>query len=143
MITEELLGNVNLFAGCSRRELQRIAALGDERRVASGTVLVREGEAADSFFVIAEGLASVTADGKELASVGPGTSIGETALLDGGPRTATVTTVLPTRLLTFEGRVLERLIDDFPCVAKRLLVQTSRRLRSADALAALGETTPA
>jgi CRP-like cAMP-binding protein len=139
MITEELLSNVNLFAGCSRRELHRIAALGEERKVPTGTVLVEEGEPADGFFVIAEGLASVTAEGMELASAGPGTSIGETALLDGGPRTATVTTVLPTRLLVFEGPVLEQLIDGFPCVAKRLLVQTSRRLRSADTLATLGE----
>ena len=143
VINQELLSNVNLFSGCSRRELHRIATLCDERRVPSGTVLVREGEAADGFFVIAEGLASVTCDGRELASAGPGTSIGETALLDGGVRTATVTTVLPTRLLVFEGPVLEQLIDTFPCVAKRLLVQTSRRLRSADALATLGEPTPA
>jgi CRP-like cAMP-binding protein len=137
MVNEELLGNVNLFAACSKGDLRRIAKLATERRVAAGTVLMREGEAADGFFVIAEGLASVTANGHELASAGPGTTVGEMALLDGGPRAATVTTVLPTRLVVFEGRVLDALVDAVPVVAKRLLMQTSRRLRSADALASI------
>jgi CRP/FNR family cyclic AMP-dependent transcriptional regulator len=141
MITEELLGKVNLFASCSKGELHRIAKLGTERRVAAGTVLMREGDPADAFFVIAEGLASVTSNGRELGSAGPGTTIGETALLDGGERTATVTAVLPTRLLAFEGNVLDQLVDGFPVVAKRLLMQTSKRLRSADALAAIETAT--
>ena len=137
MITEELLGKVNLFASCSKGDLRRIAKLATERRVPAGTVLMREGEPADGFFVIAEGLASVTCHDRELGSAGPGTTVGETALLDGGERTATVTAVLPTRLLAFEGAVLEQLVDGFPAVAKRLLTQTSKRLRSADALATI------
>jgi CRP/FNR family transcriptional regulator, cyclic AMP receptor protein len=105
--------------------------------------LMREGEPADGFFVIAEGLASVTSNGHELASAGPGTTVGEMALLDGGPRAATVTTVLPTRLVVFEGHVLDALVDAVPVVAKRLLMQTSKRLRSADALASLEAPTNA
>jgi CRP-like cAMP-binding protein len=137
MVNEELLGNVNLFAACSKSDLRRIAKLATERRVPAGTVLMREGEAADGFFVIAEGLASVTANGHELASAGPGTTVGEMALLDGGPRAATVTAVLPTRLVVFEGHALDALVDAVPVVAKRLLMQTSKRLRSADTLASI------
>ena len=141
MIAEQLLGNVNLFASCSKGELRRIAALGSERKVPAGTVLMEEGAPADGFVVVAEGLVSITAHGKELGSVGPGTSVGETALLDGGPRTATATAVLPTRLIAFEGRVLDELVDTVPSVAKRLLRQTSRRLRAADALATVEPVT--
>lgn len=141
MVNEELLGNVSLFAACSKSDLRRIAKLGAERHVAAGTVLIREGEPAAGFYVVAEGLASVTANGHELASAGPGSTVGEMALLDGGPRTATVTAMLPTRLLAFEGAVLDQLVDAFPAVAKRLLAQTSKRLRSADALAAVETAT--
>jgi CRP/FNR family transcriptional regulator, cyclic AMP receptor protein len=135
--TVELLGNVSLFSACSDRELDHIARLVRERRVPSGTVLVREGEAAgDELLIVAEGLAEVAAEGQRLASIGPGAFIGEVSMLDGAPRSATVTTVAPTRLLVLDAAGFDQLLARSPDVANRVLRVMAARLRAADEAAA-------
>jgi hypothetical protein len=91
-----------LFAPLSLPTLERLANNFQSREVASGTAVITEGEAGDRFYLIAEGRVLVTRKGRELASLGPGDGFGEIALLRDVPRTATVTTLEPTRLLTLE-----------------------------------------
>jgi CRP/FNR family cyclic AMP-dependent transcriptional regulator len=129
----ELLENVSLFTECSKRELAQIADATVEVRVPSGTVVVEQGAPGDKFYVIAEGLAYVTLDGKKVASIHPGSFFGEMALLDQGPRTATVTAELPTRLLVLDSRSFVAVVKDNPSVALKIMRGLAERLRAAEA----------
>jgi CRP-like cAMP-binding protein len=70
--------------------------------VQPGTVVIRQGDAGDRFYVIDHGRMTVTADGRHVADLGPGDFFGEIALLRDVPRTATVTASEDTRLLSLE-----------------------------------------
>src|SRR5881396_119423 len=94
-----MLAKVPLFSGCSKRELAVIAQAAKEVRHKAGTVIAREGEYGIGLFLILEGKCRVTIGGKEKAILGPGDFFGEIALIDGGPRTATVTAITDVRLL--------------------------------------------
>src|SRR5947209_11328594 len=124
----ELLGRVPLFSECSKRELGRIADCATEERVASGTVLTKEGEPGDRFFVLAEGLAEATVKGRKVGSIKPGSFFGEMALLDRGPRTATVKVELPSRLLIVTEKDFKSLIFENPGVVRKMLRVLAERL---------------
>ena len=93
------LAKVPLFSDCSQRDLQTIARVVREIPHAAGTVIAREGDPGVGLFVILDGTADVTIGGRKKATLGPGDFFGEIALLDGGPRTATVTAKTDVKLL--------------------------------------------
>ena len=134
------LAELALFAGASRRQLERIASLCTEVSVSSGTVLTREGGPAHEFFVIEQGEVEVTVGGKQLATFGPGDFFGELALLDGsGTRTATVTARTDATLLVMTTAEFTGLLDSEPQVAVRMLPVIGRRVR---ATRTAGESAP-
>jgi CRP-like cAMP-binding protein len=126
----ELLGNVSLFSECSKKELGQIASMSDERRVESGSLLTKEGEVGDEFFVVAEGLAEALIKGKKVGSIRPGSFFGEMALLDQGPRVATVQAKLPTRVLVLDSKGFARVVHDSPSVALKVMRTLAERLRA-------------
>jgi CRP/FNR family transcriptional regulator, cyclic AMP receptor protein len=128
----ELLSNVPLFSACSKRDLRRIAALVDEIDVPEGKVLIRQGEPGWECFVIAEGKAKATVRGSGSSSLGPGDVVGELALLDQGPRSASVTATTDMHLLVLTSRSFSSLIDDVPLVARRIMAGLARRVREAE-----------
>jgi CRP/FNR family transcriptional regulator, cyclic AMP receptor protein len=128
----ELLAQNALLSQCTRKELARIAAMGDEVSLEEGRVLTREGQSGQEFFVIIEGSARVTLRDEELATVGPGGFIGEMALLDPQPRAATVTAATPLRVLVFDRRSFISLLHDVPSVAIKMLGAVGRRLREVE-----------
>jgi protein lysine acetyltransferase len=122
---------LELFAGCPRDELARLAARLEPITAAPGEVLVREGEPASSFVLVAAGRADVTRAGRyrevHVADVEPGMIVGELSLLRGAPRSATVTASAP--LAGFagdEGAFLALL--DVPGIADRLARLARQRL---------------
>ena len=127
----ELLAGVDLFYGCFRRELARIAALTTEVAVPAGQVICREGDPGDEAFVVIGGAARVTVGEREIATVGPGGFFGEMAILDGGPRIATVTSLEPMRLLVLSRREFYAVLAEVPYVAGHMLTAVGARLRSA------------
>ena len=127
-----LLAGVDLFGGCSKSELSRVAALVDEIDVPAGKELTREGESGWEFFVIAEGNARATRNGRRIASFGPGSFFGEMALLDQGPRSATVSAETDMQLLVLTSRGFFTLVDDTPSVARKVLAGMAERLRAAE-----------
>jgi CRP/FNR family transcriptional regulator, cyclic AMP receptor protein len=129
----ELLSNVPLFSTCSKRDLRRIAALVDEIDAPGGKVLIRQGEPGWECFVIADGQAKASVRGSGTISLGPGDVVGEMALLDQGPRSATVTAKTDMHLLVLSSRNFSTLIEDVPLVARRVMTALARRLREAEA----------
>jgi CRP/FNR family cyclic AMP-dependent transcriptional regulator len=121
---------VPLFSGCSKKELQTIARAVKDIDHPAGTVIAREGEPGIGLFVIEEGDADVTIGGRKKASLGPGDFFGEIALLDGGPRTATVTATTDVKLLGLTEWVFRGLMQEHPAIAIKTLEAMAGRLRS-------------
>lgn len=108
------------------------------REYQAGEVLFREGEAGDRMFVIQTGAVRIAkrmaGEEKVLAVLGPGEFLGEMAILNGKPRTATATVVEPTRCLLIDARTLETMVAKNSEIALRLIKKLARRLDSADTL---------
>jgi CRP-like cAMP-binding protein len=127
---EELLAHVPLFSHLSRRQLKRIADSATEERYMEGARIVREGDEGDSFFVIIEGEARVTdRNGKTVNELLPGDFFGEISLLDGGVRTATVSSETPMRMLVLKRNAFRKIVSDDSAVAAKLLEYTAALLR--------------
>ncbi|MDQ3879991.1 MAG: cyclic nucleotide-binding domain-containing protein [Chloroflexota bacterium] len=129
----ELLGKVPLFSGLGRRELERLSTLADEVELPAGRVLMRQGERGEELFVLIDGKVSVQRDGRELPERGGRDIFGEIALVDGGPRSATVTLEAPSRLLVISHREFHALMDEFPAVRMQVLATLAARVRDLDA----------
>ncbi len=129
------LQQVPLFSGCSQRELRTIAHGIRDIDHPEGSVIAREGEPGVGLFVIADGTADVSIGGKKRATLGPGDFFGEIALLDGGPRTATVTSTSEIKLLGLTEWVFRGLMQEHPSIALKTLQAMAGRLRSATSMA--------
>jgi CRP-like cAMP-binding protein len=110
----ELIRGLPLFELCSKRDLRRIAALAVERTVDEGTELIREGEPGTEFFVVVDGEVEVRRRGRRVTRLGPGSYVGEIALLSRSPRTATVVAATDLRVLSIAGRDFVDLLDTIP-----------------------------
>jgi CRP/FNR family transcriptional regulator, cyclic AMP receptor protein len=95
-------------------------------------VLTRQGQPGWEFFVIAEGEAKASMRGRGTVALKAGSFFGEMSLLDGGPRTATVTAETDMRLLVLSSRSFSALIDEVPTVGRRVLQTMAERLRAAE-----------
>jgi CRP/FNR family cyclic AMP-dependent transcriptional regulator len=124
----ELLKGVPLFSDCSKSELANIAQVADEIGFPAGRTLIEEGKPGREFFVIAEGEVEVRRGGRKLPPAGDANSFGETALLTGKPRNASVTTTTPVRALVITDRAFKGLLQDVPSLAPKLLANLAERL---------------
>jgi CRP-like cAMP-binding protein len=130
--TIALLAHVGLFSGCTRRELSAIAAATYEADIEAGTVMTTQGEEGKDFFVIVEGVATVSIDGHPVGTLGDGDFFGEMSLLDGAPRSATVTADSPLIVVVLPRDKFEEVIVKAPHVALAMLRELARRLRDAE-----------
>ena len=133
MVSVDELATLQLFDACPPDDLIGVAkAVTGTRTVPEGEVVCREGERADRWWIVADGYADVTVAGLYAATIGPGESIGELALLDGEPRGATVTAVTELVLHEVDGEAFRSALVDSPRVAVALLTQLAQRLRRAN-----------
>ena len=124
-----LLAAVPLFSDLSSRHLKRMAELAEEVRFKAGDLIVQEGQPGGTFFVILEGEAKVTRKGRRLNELYPGDFFGEVSLLDGGPRTATVTAETPIVAVRLFRKEFSKLIASDPEIAVKILAELSARIR--------------
>jgi CRP/FNR family transcriptional regulator, cyclic AMP receptor protein len=129
---DRYLTEIPLFSACSKRDLQALSALTTALTIPAGKVVTSQGQSGREFVVILEGKATVSINGTEIATLGRGDFFGEIALLDGGPRTATVTadTDLVARVISHVDFAV--MLEDVPVMARKLLVGVAARLRDAD-----------
>ena len=128
----DLLHRIPLFSGFDRRRLERLGMLADEVDVPADKVLMRQGETGTDMMVLVRGEVAVERDGKRINTLGPGDFFGEIALVDGGPRTATVTASEPSTLLVITHRDFHSRMDEFPEVAGQVMNALANRVRTLD-----------
>ena len=125
----QLLGQVPLFSYCSQRELAKVAKLANELELPAGHTLIHEdAEVAYSFFVLVDGEADVRRRNRRVATLGPGDSFGELALILRRPRTATVTLTAPSQLLSISAHNFRPLLMTSPEIQFKLLEALAERL---------------
>jgi len=142
MAHEEALAAVPLFSRLTRKDLGRIGRTVVERKYKTGETIVKEGEQAVAFFMIAKGKVEVisgagTKKSVLVATMGRGEFFGEMALLDGVPRNATVKAVTDAECLVLSRWDFVAELRTNPHIAVAMLPILSKRLREAtDRLAA-------
>jgi CRP/FNR family cyclic AMP-dependent transcriptional regulator len=126
------LRQIALFSVCSARELALISARVTAHHARAGDILTREGHVGHEFVVIVDGTATVHAGDRTIAVLGPGDFFGEIALLDNGPRTATVIADTDLVAEVSSHREFVDLLAEAPSLARNLLIGLARRLRATD-----------
>ncbi len=128
----EHLARVGMFSSLNKKELALVARASDVVSVAPGTELVKEGDFGHEFYLILDGTATVRRGGRKIAELAEGDYFGELALLDRGPRSATVATEGPAEVLVVGQREFLAVLDQVPAVSRKLLASMAARLREAD-----------
>jgi CRP/FNR family cyclic AMP-dependent transcriptional regulator len=126
----EALGRCPFFAGLSRSELRELAKVTEDLEVEQGKTLTREGAAGSEFFVIVDGEVSVTKDGSEVRTLGPGDFFGEISLLEDRPRTATVTAKDTLRFFVLTRQAFRSLLDRQPELEDKVVRALEERVRA-------------
>ncbi len=128
-----LLREVPIFSELSPEDLQQIAAIAAEQWFPADTVIVRQGEEGNMLFVIADGQVQVVRNGngneQVLALRARGDFVGEMAIIDSAPRSASLVTRGDARLLAIDGPTFKGILRERPEVSLAVLRSLSRRLR--------------
>lgn len=123
------LAGVDFFEGFAKPELEAVAALGDRVDVTAGTELIDQGRVGDVCYVIVDGRAAVHIRGEFVTTVGPGTMVGEMALVEHRPRNATVTAETDMTLVSFGNSEFAKLLAKSPTTYDRVVAMLNDRLR--------------
>ena len=130
----ELLSSIPLFAGLTPEQLTKVAALAKLKAYGRQQTVVTQGDPAQALFAIVRGRLKVSSSGPEgrdvvLGIMSEGEVFGEVALLDGGARSATCTSIEPCELLVIDREPFLELLESTPSIAVKLLHVLAGRLR--------------
>ena len=124
----QALKRAPLFDGLSKKELVALARVTEDLEIPAGGVLCKEGETGQEFFVIVDGKIEVSRNGRPLAGRGGGDFVGEIALLEDVPRTATVKAKTKLRVFVLTRKDFRHLIDENPSVERKVMRALARRV---------------
>jgi hypothetical protein len=129
-----LIRQVPIFAELDAEDLEELASIVEERRIAAGNELFREGDVGDAVYLIVKGRVRVFVGGGARAEttineLGPGACIGEMAVLDASPRSATVRALEATRTLRVPGAEFKRVMSERPEMSEAIVEELVRRMR--------------
>jgi CRP-like cAMP-binding protein len=130
--TDERLARIPLFEGLSNQQLSQVSRLMTPLDLKAGKVLARQGEVGREFLILLEGQVEVARDGKIIAVRGPGDFIGEIALLDNRPRTATVTARTDVVVEVLNRGEFASLLAEAPELSAQVMATMARRLAALD-----------
>src|SRR5690242_7241063 len=126
------LSQVQMFSSLNKKELGLIARAADVVTVKPGTEIVTQGTPGHEFYLVMSGQATVRRNGRKVATLGPGAYFGELALLDRGPRSATVVAETDVEQAVISQRECLGVLSEVPSVSLKLLTSMAARLREAD-----------
>jgi CRP-like cAMP-binding protein len=126
------LATVPMFHACTERELREISQLATELDVPAGKVLMTEGQPGHEFVIVMAGTAIATVNGSQVAAFVPGDFFGEMALLDNGPRSATVTAATDLHIAVVSAAEFDALLERVPHLARQVLAGLAARIRELD-----------
>ncbi|HJX08806.1 MAG TPA: cyclic nucleotide-binding domain-containing protein [Actinomycetota bacterium] len=129
----DLLKQVPLFANLSTRHLRKLASRCEVVRYPANRTIVRQDARGDSFFVIADGSATVKRGTRTIGRLEPGDFFGEMALLDGRPRSASVIATTPLVTVRLMRSEFSKAIDDNPEIARGIMAELASRVRRLEA----------
>jgi CRP-like cAMP-binding protein len=124
-----VLQRVELFRSVPGHTLAGVARLLEEVRIDAGVTFIERGAIEDWLYVVAEGRVRAHAGERTLAERGPGAVVGELAVLQPAPRSASVTAIEPTLLLRLRRAPFEELLDDRPEIARAVIGSLAKRLQ--------------
>ncbi len=130
--TTDTLARLPIFAKLESRSLEAVATLARDISKSAGTVLIHEGEAAESFYVIVSGTVQIERDGRFVRSMSDGGFLGEIALREGTDRTATATCATDCELIELGRHEFGRVMATFPDVRARVEAAVARRPHADD-----------
>jgi CRP-like cAMP-binding protein len=125
---EDVIRSVTLFSELSKKDLKKLAAAMHERSFPAGSLVTEKGKPGLGLFVIVHGTATVSSDGKVVATLKPGDHFGEIALIDDGPRTAEVTADTDLECYALASWQFRPFVQEHPDVAWALLQSLVKRL---------------
>ena len=128
----ELIRGIAIFADLDDASVKQLAGDFIEREFDEGQPIATEGEGGLNFFVVESGTADVTVGGNSVATLGPGASFGEIALVDKSARSATVTATSRLRAYALPVWSFRSFAESRPVVTWKLLELLAERLRSAE-----------
>lgn len=129
----DLLRRVTLFDGLKDRDLKKLAQSFKERTFSEGTTIAEEGKSGVGFFIIESGNVEYSVHGEKRGTGGPGDCFGEVALIDDGPRSATVTAATDVAAYGLTSWEFRPLVEENAAIAWVLLQAMAKRLRDAQA----------
>jgi CRP-like cAMP-binding protein len=124
----ELIRKVPLFSRLDKHSLQSVAHIADELDIPAGKEMATEGDRGREFFVLLEGEADVTKDGRSINTMRKGDFFGEIALVTKMPRTASVTTTTDARVLVINERDFGALLKKSPEVGRGIAEALAERV---------------
>jgi CRP/FNR family transcriptional regulator, cyclic AMP receptor protein len=128
----DMLASVDLFTVLTKKEVKKIHDTGKEVSFRAGRTIVSEGETGVGFHLILNGKAKVTVNGRLRATLGAGDYFGEMAIIDRGPRSATVTADSDVTTLAIASWDFMPVLSENFEMCKKIMVELSRRLRGAE-----------
>jgi CRP-like cAMP-binding protein len=135
---DEQLAAVPLFQGLSKKQLRRISSLMTRIDRPAGQVLTTEGQPGYEFFIVLEGEVEVRQGDRVVATRRPGEYVGEIALLDKRPRTATVVGTTPVSVEVLSRREFMSLLTEAPELSEQILATMAQRLADLETQAPTG-----
>jgi len=125
-----LLQKAPIFAKTSEASLEAMLKSAVQKSAETGTKIVEKGQSGVGFYLILDGEAEVTSDGKKLADLRAGSFFGELSVIDGAPRTADVVAKTDVTCLVITQWAMRSLISSHPEIALSMLEELCKRLRS-------------
>lgn len=124
------LSTLSFFSGFDRAALDKIAAMGEPVEAEKGAVLTEQGEVGREAYVVTSGEVQIVVNGHPVATAGPGSVLGEMALLDLRPRSATLVALTDVELVCYGSRQFRTILDEMPADARAALDERDSRFRA-------------
>lgn len=123
------LRDIKAFEEIPTEQLSHIASITEEIELEQGSILIQQGEPAESLYFVIEGRVCLKRDGREFTQVGEKEDIGTWSLLDDEPNIATAVTLEPTRLLKIDREEFFEIVADYVEITRGILKALTRRVR--------------